>query len=240
MIFNVVQNDITNMSVDAIVLPANEHLREGSGTSHAIFKKAGRLALAKACRELGSCRIGEAVPTLAFNLDSNYIIHAVVPKWIDGTHQEYEYLCAAYLSALNVADLLKCKSIAFPLLAAGNNGFDLDLAYRIACESIHSFSPTNLENVTLVVFGDTIATFVKGKGVNVVNLQSVPAIGRGMNHMSSRRNRLYSDGKKVAASFLEDQIAKAIDYLKKEDNREKVLKAAIDITKMAIKLVAKK
>ena len=49
MLFEIVQNDITNMSVSAIVLPANEKLKEGSGTSHAIFEKAGRKALASAC-----------------------------------------------------------------------------------------------------------------------------------------------------------------------------------------------
>ena len=67
--------------------------------------------------------------TLAYNLDAQYIVHAVVPKWIDGTHDEYEELCAAYLSALNIADVMRCESIAFPLLAAGSNGFDLDLAF---------------------------------------------------------------------------------------------------------------
>ena len=42
MNFDVVRNDITNMSVDAIVLPTNEKLKEGSCTSKAIFSKAGR------------------------------------------------------------------------------------------------------------------------------------------------------------------------------------------------------
>lgn len=51
MNFDVVQNDITNMMVDAIVLPANEKLKEGSGTSKAIFTKAGRKELIKACRD---------------------------------------------------------------------------------------------------------------------------------------------------------------------------------------------
>ena len=39
MKFDVVQNDITNMIVDAIVLPANEKLKEGSGTSKQFFPK---------------------------------------------------------------------------------------------------------------------------------------------------------------------------------------------------------
>ena len=151
MLFEVVQNDITNMHTDAVVLPANEHLKEGRGTSHAIFEKAGRKELTKACRELRFCSIGEAVPTLAFKLDANYIIHAVVPKWIDGEHEEYEYLSAAYLSALKIADIMGCKSVAFPLMASGNNGFDLNLAYEIAKESFTAFESVNLQKVYLVV-----------------------------------------------------------------------------------------
>ena len=41
MQFEVVHNDLTDMSADAIVLPANLKLREGTGTSKAIFEKAG-------------------------------------------------------------------------------------------------------------------------------------------------------------------------------------------------------
>lgn len=229
MNFDVVQNDITNMNVDAIVLPANERLKEGSGTSRAIFEKAGRKALTKACREIGTCKTGDAVPTLAFKLDANYIIHAVVPKWIDGEHQEYEYLSAAYLSALNVADIMGCKSIAFPLLASGNNGFDLGLAYDIAKSSIESFEGVNLKKVLLVIYGDNISTFMKGKGVTVVNLQHVPKIVK-----------TKDEGKHVAIKIFEEQINKALDYLKDEKNREKVVQNGIVIAQLVIKLTTKR
>ena len=49
MTIEIVRNDITNMKADAIVLPANKYLKEGSGTSKAIFEKAGRAQLEKAC-----------------------------------------------------------------------------------------------------------------------------------------------------------------------------------------------
>lgn len=240
MNFDVVQNDITNMIVDAIVLPANEKLKEGSGTSRAIFEKAGRKALTKACHEIGTCKIGDAVPTLAFKLDANYIIHAVVPKWIDGEHQEYDYLSAAYLFALNVADIMGCESIAFPLLASGNNGFDLGLAYDIAKSSIESFEGVNLKKVILVIYGDNIATFMKGKGVTVVNLQHAPKIDKTKEERKLKAKQLGEEGKQVAAKIFEEQIAKALDYLKDEKNREKVVQAGIAIAQLAIKLATKK
>lgn len=240
MIFDVVQNDITNMIVDAIVLPANEQLKEGSGTSKAIFEKAGRKELTKACREIRPCKTGNAVPTLAFKLDANYIIHAVVPKWIDGNHQEYDFLSAAYLSSLNVADIMACESIAFPLLASGNNGFDLDLAYEIAKASIQSFEGTNLKKVILVIYGDNIATFMKGKGVSVINLQNTPNNNKEKTAHIFPVKLLSDEGKQLAVKILEEQIAKALDYLKDEKNREKLIRTGIDITKAVIKLATKK
>lgn len=84
MNFEIVRNDITNMKVDVIVLPANKYLKEGSGTSKAIFEKAGRAQLERACKEYlkkhGALWIGCAVPTPGFSLDADYIIHAVLPK----------------------------------------------------------------------------------------------------------------------------------------------------------------
>lgn len=92
MQFEVVRNDITNMAVDAIVLPANLKFREGSGTSKAIFEKAGRKELEKDCKgalkKYRQIYLGGAIPTLAYNLDAKLIIHSNVPKWVDGEHQE--------------------------------------------------------------------------------------------------------------------------------------------------------
>jgi len=53
MKFEIIRNDITNMNVDAIVLPANSKLKEGTGTSNAIFEKAGRKELVNACNVHG-------------------------------------------------------------------------------------------------------------------------------------------------------------------------------------------
>ena len=54
---------------------ANAVLKEGSGASTAIFEAAGRRKLAQACKKIGSCPVGSAVSTLAFNLKAKYIIH---------------------------------------------------------------------------------------------------------------------------------------------------------------------
>lgn len=166
MEFEIIKTDIVNVPADAVVLPANPELKEGSGVSAALFKAAGRTQLARACKKLQPCRVGSSTATLAFQLDARFIIHAVVPRWIDGQHGEYDLLCSAYLSALRTAECLECSSIVFPLLASGNNGFDLDLAFEIAQKSFETFQGVHLERITLVIYGEHIASIVKQHGIS--------------------------------------------------------------------------
>ena len=127
MEFRVERANIIKVTADAIVLPANETLTCTSekGAFGAIFKAAGKEKLEQACKKIlraqekESCDIGSAVVTPAFGLNAGCIIHAVVPKWEGGEYEEFSKLCSAYVSALTLADHLKCSSIAFPLLASG-------------------------------------------------------------------------------------------------------------------------
>ena len=167
MNYTILQGNIIDAKVDAVVLPANTKLREGSGTSKAIFEAAGRKDLTKVCKKIGYCEVGSAVPTYGFKLGCERIIHTVVPKWIDGNQGEYDLLCSAYYSALKMADVMKLKSMAFPLLASGNNGFDQEIALEIALKSIESFQPEVLEEVIVVLYGNKITGMVKEKGYDV-------------------------------------------------------------------------
>ena len=227
MVFSVVKTDIVNASTDAIVLPANTQLKEGSGVSTAIFKAAGRRRLAKDCQKLAPCNVGSAVPTLAYDLDAKYIIHAVVPRWIDGEHDEYGLLSSAYLAALNVADIMECESIAFPLLSAGNNGYDPQLAFQIARESIALFSGDNIKEVLLVVYDDSVATMVKEQGYDVPDLPVNINKLKEKQKQLAKRKQMAADGKEVALGF----VQKGLEYLKDDDNQNALLEAGVAIVK---------
>ena len=233
MDFEIIRGNIATVSADAIVLPANSKLEEGNGASKAIFEAAGRRKLTKACKEVGCCDVGNAVPTLAFDLQAKYIIHAVVPKWVDGEHNEYEMLCAAYLTALNLADQMKCKSIAFPLLSSGNNGFDLELAFEIARESFLNFAPGNLEKIILVVYGYQITTLIKQKGFNVIE---VPANVQELVKQADRHQEakaIKKDGKDIAKVGLNAVMKMGLAWLNKEENWEKIIETAGTVFKLA-------
>ena len=167
----ILEADITCIAADAVVLPANAELKEGPGASKAIFQAAGRKELQSACAKIGHVDVGSAAVTPPFRLGSGYIIHACVPKWVDGNHDEYDLLCSAYITSLKMADLLHCESIVFPLLASGNNKFDSGLAFEIATRSIQSFEGQYLKQVILTVFSDGMTKLVRSKGYPVVAIR---------------------------------------------------------------------
>lgn len=147
-----VRNDLTKMKVDAIVNPSNKGLRQGRGTSRAVFLGAGEEELTRACRSLGSCEEGKAVITEGFGLPARYIIHAVCPRWWGGMRREREKLTSAYRSALAVAKAHQLKTVAFPLLSAGSYGYPKKDAVKVAVEAIGSFLMEEDMTVYLVFY----------------------------------------------------------------------------------------
>jgi len=64
--------------------------------------------------------------------------------------------------------VMNCKSIAFPLLASGNNGFDLQIAFEIAKESLESFEPRkDLKKVMIVLYGIRSIQVARDQGISV-------------------------------------------------------------------------
>ncbi len=151
MPFQIIRNDITKVKADAIVNTANPYPIIGSGTDSAIHEAAGP-ELLSARRRIGDIRPGSAVSTPAFNLQAKYVIHTVGPSWSGGNHGEEAVLRRAYDAALNLADRLGCRSVAFPLMAAGSYGFPRDLALSIAISAFTDFLMDHDMTICLVLF----------------------------------------------------------------------------------------
>ena len=171
MEIRIMNGDIADMCADAIVIPTNERLKEGSGCSQALFERAGRSSLQRICEEYinqnGSLSFGDVIETTALNLHAEHLFHAVVPYWVDGKSNECQTLKKTYSNILYQADSFCCKSIAIPLLASGNNGFDLDLAFRIAMETIESYEERNsLNTILFVIYGDRANKLIENIGFN--------------------------------------------------------------------------
>ncbi|MDO5411511.1 MAG: macro domain-containing protein [Lachnospiraceae bacterium] len=139
MSFQVVQRDITKMETDAIVNAANSGLQIGGSVCGAIFRVAGEEKMQEACDQYGFCPAGGAVITPGFDLPARYVIHARGPRWYGGGHGEEIQLCDAYRNSLILAEKHGLKSIAFPLISAGNFGFPKKKAMRAASYVIRQF-----------------------------------------------------------------------------------------------------
>lgn len=152
MPFHIIRNDITKVKADIIVNTANPKPTYGSGTDSAIYKAAGEKELLSARKKIGNIARGDVAVTPAFNLDAKYIIHTVGPIWDGGDKGELDILRSCYEKSLSLALELKCKSIAFPLIATGVYGFPKDKALQIAMSTIQAFLLENAMKVILVVF----------------------------------------------------------------------------------------
>jgi len=127
----VVQGDITQIAVDAIVNAANEGLRGGGGVDGAIHR-AGGPAIMEECIRLGGCPTGDAKATTAGDLPARHVIHAVGPVWQGGGRGEDDLLASAYRRSVEVAVELGCGSISFPAISTGIYGFPIERAAPIA------------------------------------------------------------------------------------------------------------
>lgn len=152
MPFNIIRNDITRLSTDAIVNAANEQLLAGGGVCGAIFAAAGNGRLQAACNKIGHCSVGCAVITDGYNLPSKYIIHTVGPIYGRNPKEEETQLYSCYISSLELAKSKKLKSIAFPLISSGIYGYPKAEALKIATRAIKDFLEENEMDIYLVVY----------------------------------------------------------------------------------------
>lgn len=151
----VVQGDITEQDVDAVVNAANNHLWMGAGVAGAIVRRGGRGIEADAMRQ-GPIGVGDAVITGGGDLPAPHVIHAAAMG--QDLRTDAEKVQRATDSALTLAEQRGLKSIAFPALGTGVGGFPLDecarIMIRVARE--HAGKPEALREVRFVLF-DTAA-----------------------------------------------------------------------------------
>ena len=138
----VVEGDITELDVDAIVNAANESLLGGGGVDGAIHRAAGPELLAE-CRRLGRCPTGAARLTGGHRLLAKYVIHAVGPVYETGQEGEADLLRSCYRESLRLAAQNALWTIAFPCISTGVFGYPKREASQIATEETLSWLRNN-------------------------------------------------------------------------------------------------
>lgn len=151
-----VEGDITQQSVDAIVNAANSRLAGGGGVDGAIHRRGGPMIMEETKRLYPQgCPTGSAVITVAGALPAKFVIHAVGPIRGGGNSGEPEQLASAYRQSLELAAEHQCQSVAMPALSTGAYGYPMDLACRTALATTKEFfeKQTSVKVVRFVLFG---------------------------------------------------------------------------------------
>jgi len=145
------QGDLTEMDVDAIVNAANNDLLLGGGVAGAIRRKGGD-QIQKECNEIGSIPVGGAAITSGGKLKARYVIHAASMQL--GGMTTAPALRSSTALSLRIASEKALKSIAFPAVGTGIAGFPMRECAEIMLGEVvdHLKKGSSLEKVYFVLF----------------------------------------------------------------------------------------
>jgi len=152
---SLVQGDITERDVDAIVNAANSHLQHGGGVAGAIVRKGGQIIQDESDR-IGFTPVGTAVITGAGKLPAKFVIHTVGPRMGEG--DEDNKLKNAVLTTLSLASEKGLKSVSMPAISSGIFGFPKDRCAKIlvneSADYLRKNPQSSLKIVEFCVYDD--------------------------------------------------------------------------------------
>ncbi len=161
-VLRLVQGDITERDVDAIVNAANSHLQHGGGVAGAIVRKGGQIIQEESDR-IGFTPVGSAVITGAGKLPAKFVIHAVGPRMGEG--DEDNKLKNAVLNSLLLASQKKLRGISLPAISSGIFGFPKDRCAKIlvgtSADFLKKHGESALEVIEFCIYDDLTLSYFK-------------------------------------------------------------------------------
>lgn len=161
-ILRLVQGDITERDVDAIVNAANSYLQHGGGVAGAIVRKGGSI-IQEESDKIGFTPVGTAVITTAGKLPAKYVIHAVGPRMGEG--DEDNKLKNAVINSLLAATRKNLTSISLPAISSGIFGFPKDRCAKILVGESVDFMKKNKDSslniIEFCIFDDLTLSHFK-------------------------------------------------------------------------------
>nr|XP_006631838.1 PREDICTED: core histone macro-H2A.1 isoform X2 [Lepisosteus oculatus] len=163
----VVQADIANIDSDAVVHPTNSDLYTGGEVGNALEKKGGKEfteAISELRKKNGPLDVAGAALTAGHGLPAKFVIHCNSPGW--GSDKCEELLEKTVKNCLALADEKKLKSVAFPSIGSGRNGFPKQTAAQLILKAISSYfvstMSSSIKTVYFVLFdSESIGIYVQ-------------------------------------------------------------------------------
>lgn len=151
MEIELIQGDLTTLSVDAIVNAANSQMQHGGGVAGAIVRRGGRMIQEQSDR-IGFVPVGNAAITEAGELPCRWVIHAVGPQMGEG--DEDRKLHDATIASLERAEEIRATTVAFPAISTGIFGYPIERCARVMLGATREFAPRarTVRKVTFCLF----------------------------------------------------------------------------------------
>jgi O-acetyl-ADP-ribose deacetylase (regulator of RNase III) len=152
-----IQGDLTELVVDAIVNSTTTDFDLTLGTGEQILRKGG-MSIQVAVQQHIPGEEGQSVLTTAGNLPSRYVIHAVGPRM--GSGNERGKLASAVWNTLRLAVQHQLTSIAFPPISIGALGYPIEGCATVMAQKIVDFTfEDTVPLKTIIVCLETASTF---------------------------------------------------------------------------------
>ncbi|XP_068134042.1 core histone macro-H2A.1 isoform X2 [Hyperolius riggenbachi] len=163
----VVKADIANLESDAVVHPTGSDLYTGGEVGSALEKRGGKEfleAVIELKKKNGPLDIAGAAVSSGHGLPAKFVIHCNSPSW--GSDKCEELLEKTVKNCLALADEKKIKSIAFPSIGSGRNGFPKQMAAQLILRAISNYfvstMSSSIKTVYFVLFdSESIGIYVQ-------------------------------------------------------------------------------
>ncbi|XP_069395579.1 core histone macro-H2A.1 isoform X4 [Paralichthys olivaceus] len=149
----VVQADISIVESDAVVHPTNSSIYTGGEVGSALEKKGGKEftdAVLELKKKNGPLEVAGALLSGGFGLPAKYVIHCHSPGW--GSDKCEEMLDKTVKNCLALADEKKLKSVAFPSIGSGRNGFPKQTAAQLILKAISSYFVSTMSSTIKTIY----------------------------------------------------------------------------------------
>jgi O-acetyl-ADP-ribose deacetylase (regulator of RNase III) len=148
----IIDGDLVEQHVDAIVNAANNDLVLGAGVAGAIRKRGGP-AIQRECDAHGPIKVGEAAITGSGQLAARHVIHAA--SMALGGRTTAKSLKSSMDDSFRLAREHGVRSIAIPAVGTGIAGFPMDECARVMAVSLRDALKSGWapDEVRFVLFG---------------------------------------------------------------------------------------
>ena len=113
-----------------------------------LIEKAG-VEVARECALIGWCEVGTAAITGAGTLAAKKLIHAVGPRWGEGS--ERGKLASVTWDCLRLAEANRLRSVALPAISTGTLGYPVENCATTMLGQIVNFSFEDLKHLRRVI-----------------------------------------------------------------------------------------